>query len=157
MTAFDKIQAEELINEEDKVLKIPHKCFCCRDTGLVKSQFIHNYVDGYNANSKPFICHNCEAGDKFANAFMMNNETRKTVFSDMGKQFAEITPQKLYQAQFDIRLNLFACNRMHIDEFELWKKEEYQRINVKKNIQSLANNLAMPEYNDMEVFEGLKR
>jgi hypothetical protein len=146
MSFNEKIQAEELINEKDRVLKIPHKCFCCRDSGLVKSQFIHNYINGYGANSKPFICHNCEIGDKFMDAYNKNDEMRKVAFSKEGIQYAEITPQKVYQSQFDPRLNLFACNKMHVLEFELWRKEEYQRINIKKEIATLTNSLKMQRY-----------
>lgn len=146
---FQKIDAEELINDKDKILKIPHKCFCCNDTGLVTSDLIHEYVNNYNRNkSKPFICHNCESGDKFSNAYFTDDNTRKLALTEMGKQYAEITPQKIYQAQFDIRLNVFVCNKMHREEFEKWRLEEYQKIDIRKNIDDLVNKKSLTTNKD---------
>lgn len=151
---MSKLKAVEVFNNsENEILKVPFKCFCCNDSGLVKSHLIHDYVDGINEKTKPFICHGCDIGDKFLNAYHTDDATRARINSEEGKQLAEITPQKLYQLQFDPRLNRFDCLQMHAQEFDRWRSEEYKRINLQKHYKELGEKLKMQEYNIENIGE----
>jgi hypothetical protein len=142
----EKLQAIEMILAEDAEVRIPFKCFCCNDTGLVSSPFIHEFVEGINERTKPFICHACEKGQKFIKAYYADDNFRVQMFSELGKQYAEITTQKLYQAQFDIRLKEFICLKIHALTFEKWKAEEYERINIKKQYEQLIKHFEMQKH-----------
>jgi hypothetical protein len=147
----EKIQAIEMILAEDAEIKIPFKCFCCNDTGIVRSPFIHDFVDGVNERTKPFICHACEIGQKFIKAYYADDNFRIQMFSEHGKQYAEITPQKIYQAQFDPRLKEFICLKIHALTFEKWKNEEYERINIKKQYEKLIEHFEMPRHEESKI------
>lgn len=147
----EKLQAIEIHLAEDAEIRIPFKCFCCNDTGIVCSPFIHDFVDGINERTKPFICHACDIGQKFVKAYYASDEDRIRALSEHGKQYADHTPKHIYQAQFDVRLKEFMCMKIHTLTFEKWKAEEYQRINIRKQYEKLIEHFEMPKHEENKI------
>jgi hypothetical protein len=120
-----KIQAltRPAIATNDREIKPPYQCFCCRDTGLVSNSSIENYVEG--KNPYPFICQRaeCEAGHAYMKAWLSSDEERQ---QHATKNSGIATPQRVYQAQFDARLSSWQCEEMHKGELKIWQNEVWR-------------------------------
>jgi hypothetical protein len=103
----------------DRVIQPPYKCFCCQDSGLVRSQYLGDYVDG--DNDLDFICNrkSCITGQKFLTSYFMSDSAR----IELGKKNDQYYSRaEDYQANFDPRLDSYSCEEMHDAGLRSWRE-----------------------------------
>lgn len=102
----------------DREIQPPVKCFCCQDSGLVRSSHLKEYVDG--ENDLDFICNrlDCESGQKYQNAYFCSDHSRKEIGIKHGMTYMK---SRDYQLNFDPRLDAFSCEKLHDKGLEDWR------------------------------------
>jgi hypothetical protein len=119
--------------EEGNEIRPPNKCMCCGDSGIVRSSFLSEFVDGNNATK--FICkRDCTPGGKYRNAYKLVDSEREAFAKKHG---GDPIPARVYQAQFDYRLSAEICEQIHLWEQALWAKTISQKIANSEKLQKL--------------------
>lgn len=132
-------QVREVDENNTPAIKVPYKCMCCGDSGLINPAHEHlkNFVDGYQEVPR-FICQRiyCDEGKKYMRAYCSSNEERQAHATKTG---GSPLTQEQYQSNFDLRMTAQLCEELHQLAMREWIGEVQRRWNGQEAIAHIGN------------------